>query len=186
MCGTFGRKPCAPSYFMPLGLVVEFEHATCSVLRPVDFDACAPRTCCFIQIHHSLCPHNNSISDTCHFDCGEERRSKEMSVAACLRSSIATQANSSSTALIARIWNDFSFHPVGGWEIIVFSDLFHRFLSRHLFTHSLLLATFCFTLIMYFLFIHLYRSVTHRLLAHLLFFVCSNFLSLSVSANHLV
>lgn len=71
-------------------------------------------TRCFIHIQRSLSPHNNPVSDTCHFEYKQKRRSKQIITAVCLGCSVATQPNFGSTALIAYMWNEITPHSVGG------------------------------------------------------------------------
>lgn len=71
-------------------------------------------TRCFIHIQRSLSPHNNPVSDTCHFEYKQKRRSKQMITAVCLGCSVATQPNFGSTTLIAYMWNEITPHSVGG------------------------------------------------------------------------
>lgn len=75
----------------------------CHMLRAAArwFDLWAPRTCCLIHIQCSLSPHNNPMSDNCHFERAKKRLSKEIIMAVFLRCSVATQANFCSTAMIA-------------------------------------------------------------------------------------
>lgn len=87
-------------------------------------------TRCFMHIQRSLSPHNNPVSDTCHFEYKQKRRSKQMITAVCLGCSVATQPNFGSTALIAYMWNEITPHSVGGLRN-------HFFFHIHLhFKHS--------------------------------------------------
>lgn len=121
-------------------------------------------TRCFIHIQRSLSPHNNPVSDTCHFEYKQKRRSKQIITAVCLGCSVATQPNFGSTALIAYMWNEITPHSVGGLRN-------HFFFHIHLhFKHSDSVSNtspfFFFYLTFPLLFylssqIHLYSSVTH-------------------------
>ncbi len=103
------------------------------------------RTCRFIHIQRASSPHNNPMSDTCHFEYRGKRRSKEIIIAVCLKCSAATQANFSSAALIAYMWNEITSHSVGGWGITFFTytsiSTLVFFVSNTFSTHSLLLTS---------------------------------------------